>query len=135
VRPTDPLEATITVGPVNLRDHTVALEAGLQITFPMPDHDEHLPEQIEAYVHQAGLQLQRRLFQLLIEKADRDLVFHRRHGKAGQGIQRRGTRPYTFNSSSTPQCSIFSSGKDLTHQSGGVAPGAASRSGVVGEIC
>jgi hypothetical protein len=96
VRPTDPLEATITVGPVNLRDHTVALEAGLQITFPMPDHDEHLPEQIEAYVHQAGLQLQRRLFQLLIEKADRDLVFHHRQGKAGQGIQRRGTRPYTF---------------------------------------
>ena len=27
----------------------------------------------------------------------------------------------TFNTSSTPQCSIFSSGKDLTHQPGGVA--------------
>jgi Uncharacterised protein family (UPF0236) len=96
VRHTDSLEATITVGPVKLHDHTVALEAGLQIAFPMPDHDEHLPELIEAYVHQAGLQLQRRLFQLLIEKADQDLVFRRRHGKAGRGIQRRGTRPFTF---------------------------------------
>jgi Uncharacterised protein family (UPF0236) len=96
VRHTDSLEATITVGQVNLLDHTVSLEAGLQIHFPMPDHDEHLPDQIEAYVHRAGLQLQRRIFQLLIEKADQDLVFRRRHGKAGQGIQRRGTRPYTF---------------------------------------
>jgi uncharacterized protein UPF0236 len=96
VRLTDSLEATITVGQVNLLDHTVSIEAGLQIHFPMPDHDEHLPDQIEAYVHQAGLQLQRRIFQLLIEKADQDLVFRRRHGKAGQGIQRRGTRPYTF---------------------------------------
>jgi hypothetical protein len=47
----------------------------------------------------------------------------------------RSRRPAMPDSSSTPQCSIFSSGKDLTHQSGGVAPGAASRSGVVGEIC
>ncbi|HMB06500.1 MAG TPA: hypothetical protein VKP69_22540 [Isosphaeraceae bacterium] len=62
----------------------------------MPDHDEHLPEPIAAYVPQAGRQLQRRLFQLLIEKADQDLVFPRRHGQAGQGIQRRGTRPSTF---------------------------------------
>src|SRR5437764_3243005 len=33
------------------------------------------------------------------------------------------------NSSSTPQCSIFSNGKDLTHQPGGVALCAASPSG------
>jgi hypothetical protein len=96
VRQTVQVEATITVGQVNLHDRTLSLEVGLQIAFPMPDHDEHLPEQIEAYVHQAGLQLQRRLFQILIEKADHDLVFRRRRGKGGQGIQSRGTRPYTF---------------------------------------
>jgi hypothetical protein len=36
------------------------------------------------------------LFQLLIEKADRELVLQRRHGKGNAGIQRRGTRPFTF---------------------------------------
>src|SRR5512144_2001930 len=40
-----------------------------------------------------------------------------------------------LDSSSTPQGSIFSSGKDLTHQPGGVALGAASSPGVVGETC
>src|SRR3954453_12983204 len=40
--------------------------------------------------------VQRRLFQALIEKADQELVLQRRHGKAGDGIQRRGTRPFTF---------------------------------------
>ena len=62
----------------------------------MPPQDEHLPDQIEAYVHQAGLELQRRLFQVLIEKADQELVLQQRHGKAGAGIQRQGTRPFTF---------------------------------------
>ena len=62
----------------------------------MPSQDEHLPDQIEAFVHQAGLQIQRRLFRALIEKADQELVLQNRHGKAGAGIQRRGTRPFTF---------------------------------------
>src|SRR5512142_1847130 len=66
------------------------------MTLPMPNQDEHLPEQIEAFVHHAGLEVQRRLFQVLIEKADQELVLQRRHGKGGCGIQRRGTRPYTF---------------------------------------
>ena len=75
---------------------TLSLELALQMTLPMPDQDEHLPDQIEAFVHQAGLELQRRLFQVLIEKADQELVLQRRHGKGGAGIQRRGTRPFTF---------------------------------------
>ena len=58
--------------------------------------DEHLPDQIEAFVHQAGLQIQRRLFRALIEKADQELVLQNRRGKAGAGIQHRGTRPFTF---------------------------------------
>src|SRR4051794_17773188 len=66
------------------------------MSLPMPHQDEHLPDQIEAFVHQAGLQLQRRLFQVLIEKADHELVLQQRHGRGDAGIQRRGTRPFTF---------------------------------------
>src|SRR6185437_7297669 len=65
------------------------------MTPPLPDQDEHLPDRIEAFVHQAGLEVRRRLFRALIEKADQELVLQRRHGKGGRGIQRRGTRPYT----------------------------------------
>jgi hypothetical protein len=68
----------------------------LQMALPLPDQDEHLPEQIEAFVHHTGLLVQRRLFQVLIEKADQELVLRRRHGRGGAGIQRRGTRPFTF---------------------------------------
>ena len=66
------------------------------MSLPVPSQDEHLPDQIEAFVHQAGLQIQRRLFRALIEKADQELVLQNRRGKAGAGIQRRGTRPFTF---------------------------------------
>ena len=62
----------------------------------MPRQDEHLPDQIEAYVHQAGLEVQRRLFQVLIENVHQELVLQHRQGKAGAGILRRGTRPFTF---------------------------------------
>ncbi len=68
----------------------------LDMSLPMPNQDEHLPDQIEASVHQAGLEIQRRLYKVLMEKADQELVLQRRHGKGGAGIQRRGTRPFTF---------------------------------------
>ena len=62
----------------------------------MPDPNEHLPDRIEACVHRAGLELQRRLFRALLETADHELVLQRRHGKGSGGIRRRGTRPFTF---------------------------------------
>jgi Uncharacterised protein family (UPF0236) len=96
VRATDGLQTTITSSPVNVIDQKFSLELSLGISLPIPPQDEHLPDQIEAYVHQAGLQLQRRLFQVLIEKADQELVLQQRHGKADAGIQRKGTRPFTF---------------------------------------
>ena len=96
MRATDGLQTTITLGSVQQDAQAVALELSLEMSLPMPQHNEHLPDHIEAYVHQAGLEVQRRLFQVLIEKADQDLVLQRRHGKAGAGIQRRGTRPFTF---------------------------------------
>jgi hypothetical protein len=96
VRATDGLQTTITFRPVNRIDQTLSLELSLGMSLPMPHQDEHLPDQIEAYVHQAGLEFQRRLFRVLIEKADHELVLQRRHGKGDAGIQRRGTRPFTF---------------------------------------
>lgn len=96
MRDTDGLQTTFTLGPVNCQGQTLSLELGLQMTLPLPDHDPHLPDRIEAFVHQAGLELQRRLFKALIEKADQELVLQRRHGRGGCGIQRRGTRPFTF---------------------------------------
>src|SRR3954464_7095466 len=96
VRETDGLQTTIALGPVNCEGQTLSLELELQMTVPLPDQDEHLPDQIEALVHQAGLEVPRRLFQVLVEKADQEPILQRRHGKGGGGIQRRGTRPFTF---------------------------------------
>jgi hypothetical protein len=96
VRDTNDLQTTITLSPVNCQGQILSLELQLQMTVPMPHQDEHLPDQIEAFAHQAGLELQRRLFQVLIEKADQELVLQPRHGKGGEGIQCRGTRPFTF---------------------------------------
>lgn len=96
MRQTSDFQTTITCSPVNRTDQVLSLELSLQMILPMPPQDEHLPDQIEAHVHQAGLELQRRLFRVLIEKADHELVLEQRHGKAGAGIQRRGTRPFTF---------------------------------------
>jgi hypothetical protein len=96
VRATDGLQTTITFRPVNVIDQAFALELSMEMSLPMPPQDEHLPDRIEAFVHQAGLEFQRRLFQVLIEKADQELVLQQRHGKGDAGIQRRGTRPFTF---------------------------------------
>jgi hypothetical protein len=96
VRDADDLQTTITLSPVNRQGQALSLELALQMTVPMPDQDEHLPDRIEAYVHHVGLEVQRRLFRALIEKADQELVLQRRHGKGGDGIQCRGTRTYTF---------------------------------------
>jgi hypothetical protein len=93
---TDDLQTTLTLGPVNSQGSTLSVELRLQMSLNLPDQDDHLPDQIEAWVHHAGLEVQRRLFEVLIEKADQELVLSRRHGKAGVGIQRRGTRPFTF---------------------------------------
>ncbi len=96
MRATDGLQTTINCSPVNVVDQALSLELSLKMTLPMPHQDEHLPDQIEAFVHQAGLETQRQLFKVLIEKADQELVLRQRHGKGNAGIQRRGTRTFTF---------------------------------------
>ena len=70
MRATVGLQTTITVSPVKDNGQAMSLELSLEMSLPIPQQDEHLPDQIEAYVHQAGIEVQRRLFQVLIEKAD-----------------------------------------------------------------
>jgi hypothetical protein len=96
VRIADDFQATASIDRVNLHDHTLAAELRLQVRFPMPEQDEHLPHRIEAHVHAAGVEAQRCLFRALMETADHQVVLDIRAGDQGQGIQRRGTRPYTF---------------------------------------
>lgn len=96
MRDTDGLKTTLTLGLVNRQGPDLSLDICLQVALPLPEQDGDLPGRIEAAVHQVGLELQRRLFKALIERADRELVLQRRHGKAGRGIQRRGARPFTF---------------------------------------
>ena len=96
MRATHGLQTTITLDPVNRDAQAFSLDLLLEMALPMPPQDQRLPDQIESYVHQAGLEIQRKLFQVLIEAADTELVLQQRHGKGGAGIQRRGTRPHTF---------------------------------------
>jgi hypothetical protein len=96
MRAIDGLQTTITVSPVNCEDQTLSLDLGLRMALPMPNQDEHLPDEIEAHVHQAGLEVKRQLFKVLIEKADQELILQQRHGKDDAGIQLRGTRPVTI---------------------------------------
>jgi hypothetical protein len=96
MRATDGLQTTVYSDPVNNDGQMFSVALLLTVSLPTPPQDEHLPDQIEAHVHQAGLDVQRQLFKLLIEKSDRELILQSRHGKGGAGIQRRGTRPFTF---------------------------------------
>jgi hypothetical protein len=90
MRATDGLQTTITLGSVNHDGQAFSLGLSLEMCLPILQQDEHLPDQIEACVHQAGLEVQRRLFQVLIEKADQELVLQHRHGKGGAGIPAAG---------------------------------------------
>lgn len=96
MRTTDDTQATVTLEPVKQHEQAVSVGLHLRLSFDLPPQDVHLPAAIEAHVHQAGLQVQRALFRALVEHADRQLVLSRRAGKGGQGIQLRGTRPFTF---------------------------------------
>ena len=72
MRVTDGLQTTINLGPVHRDDQAFSLQLSLGMSLPVPSQDEHLPDQIEAFVHQAGLQIQHWLFRALIEKADHE---------------------------------------------------------------
>src|SRR4051812_42738945 len=121
---TDGLQTTVHLGPVKRAGQDLSASLAMTIALPMPDQDEHLPDLLEAAVHAAGLEVQRQLFGALIEKADRELILDLRGGKGGQGIQRRGARPFTFK---TPFGSVtLPRGPDSHHQggAGGIPPAA-----------
>jgi hypothetical protein len=53
MRATDGLQTIITVSPVKDDGQAFSLDLSLRMSLPMPQPDEHLPDQIEAYVHQS----------------------------------------------------------------------------------
>src|SRR5450759_5249072 len=65
VRATDGLQTTITPGPVHGADQTLSLDLDLQMTLPMPNQDEHRPDQIEADLMDGGLDLVGAVFVLI----------------------------------------------------------------------
>jgi hypothetical protein len=96
VRTTDGLQVIVTTHPVKVQDQAGSLDLQIQMSFPMPVQDEHRPQLMEDYVYEAGLQVQHAMFWAVMQSADTPLVFARRAGKDGQGIQLRGTLPYSL---------------------------------------
>jgi hypothetical protein len=90
------VQATATVDDVKVQADRIRLQAQITLELPLPDQDADLPGHLEAAIEHGGPVLKRRLFQQAIERADRELVLARRHGKQGQGIVCRGTTPFTF---------------------------------------
>ena len=94
MRATDGSQTTITLSPSTAKTRPSHLSSSSD-GFAHAQPDQHLPDQIETIVHRAGLEAQRQLFKALVEKADQ-------HGPAASsrrsraGIQRLGTRPFTF---------------------------------------
>jgi hypothetical protein len=80
MRIADGFQATASIDSVKLHDQTLAAELRLQVCFPMPAQDVHLPHRIAAHVHAAGLEAQRCLFRALMEKADQEVVLENRAG-------------------------------------------------------
>ncbi len=96
MRATDGFQTTITLSPVNCEDQTLSLELELKMALPMPNQDEHLPDRIETIVHQAGLEAQRSTLQSLGGKGRPTTGSAASSRQSRPGIQRRGTRPFTF---------------------------------------
>ena len=63
------------------------------ITLPMPDQDEHLPDTIEAHVHAAALEAQRRLFRRSSRGPIASWSSGIRGGKGGEGSSGGGHAP------------------------------------------
>ena len=95
MRATDGLQTTITLGSVKPDGQAFSLELSLEMSLPMLRQDEHLPDR------------SRRMFIRPVSKSTPALPSPDRESRSrsgsrapgrqgGAGIQRRGTRPYTF---------------------------------------
>src|SRR4051794_8525776 len=96
VRTTDDSQVTVTLDPVKQHEQAVSVGLHLRLSFALPPQDEHLPGDVEARVHRAGLEAQRALFAALMEHADARAVLAARAAEGGRGLQLRGTRPLHF---------------------------------------
>ena len=95
MRATDGLQTTINLGPVNRDDQAFSLQLSLGMSLPVPPRTSTSPTRSRRSSIRPASDPAPAL-PALIEKADQELVLQNRRGKAGAGIQRRGTRPFTF---------------------------------------
>jgi hypothetical protein len=77
-------------------DGELELTAVVRTKCAMPEQNESLPRIIEQQTVIAMQQFAKEYFRQAIEVADRELILKERAGKEGKGIQRIGTRRYTF---------------------------------------
>jgi hypothetical protein len=87
------------------------------ISLPRPPQDEHLPQDVERQVEQAGQQVKRRLYRVLMEKLDTELILAHRRGNQSEGIACRGRRSMTFK---TVFGSVNVSRRRIEHKASGV---------------
>ena len=95
MRATDGLQTTINLGPVHRVDRPS--RCSCRWGCPCPCRPRTSTSPTRSRRRPSGRPSDpARLFRALIEKADQELVLQNRRGKAGAGLQRRGTRPFTF---------------------------------------
>jgi hypothetical protein len=96
MRTQDDVQHILHQAEVKVENGQIVLSGRMEWSLPLPRHDQNLPHHLEQQVETVGQALKRQLFRLLLERADADAVLAARNGKEGQGIQSRGTRPYSF---------------------------------------
>ena len=95
MRATDGLQTTITLGSVKLTARRSRSNWRWRSPCPCHGRTSISPTRLRrTFIRPVSKSTP--AFQVLIEKADQELVLQHRQGKAGAGIQRRGTRPFTF---------------------------------------
>jgi hypothetical protein len=84
------------IGNVEVKVEGNELKLSGQIDLSVAMAGETTPDAVEQSVEETGQAIKRVLFRALMEQADREAVLRSRAGKEGQGIQCRGSRPYSF---------------------------------------
>jgi hypothetical protein len=87
-------KVAIEFGPTDVAVNNGRMVVNLMVssTYEMPEQDENLLYQLEMITEEVGRAFMRQYYQLMVEKADYELVLSMRN----KGIQRIGRNPYTI---------------------------------------
>jgi hypothetical protein len=96
VRTTDGLQTTITCSPVNVIDRTFSVKLSLEISWPMPPQDEHLPDRIELRSIGPASNSGGGSSGSSSRRPIASWSFNSGTAKPGPASSGRGTRPFTF---------------------------------------